>query len=347
MTSVSVILTVYNEASSIEAVLRSLAEQTRRPAEIVIVDGGSHDGTVAAIDAFGRTQPGVVLADEAEDVRPPEGTIVLRCLQRPGANISQGRNSAIAAARNDVIAVTDAGVRLASDWLAAIIAPFESDPTLQVVAGFFEADPQTPFEVALGVTTLPTLSEIDPATFLPSSRSVAFRRAAWQRAGGYPEWLDYCEDLILDINLKSQNGRFGWAPSAIAHFRPRPSLRAFYRQYYRYARGDGKAALWTRRHIIRYGTYFGGLPLGVLLGWRWRWGWLLLFAGTMVYLRTPYRRLWQGLREGTYQLSPVQLLGVISLVPIIRAVGDFAKMLGYPAGLAWRWRKKPPNWHQS
>jgi hypothetical protein len=26
---------------------------------------------------------------------------------------------------------------------------------------------------------------------------------------------------------------------------------------------------------------------------------------------------------------------------VIRVVGDVAKMLGYPAGLAWRWR----NWH--
>ena len=49
---------------------------------------------------------------------------------------------------------------------------------------------------------------------------------------------------------------FVWAPSAlVAHFRPAHNLRQFFAQYYRYARGDGKADLWRRRHAIRYGTY--------------------------------------------------------------------------------------------
>ena len=49
-------------------------------------------------------------------------------------------------------------------------------------------------------------------------------------------------------------------PTAIAHFRPRSSLRAFFKQYYRYSRGDGKADLWRKRHAIRYGAYaVGGL----------------------------------------------------------------------------------------
>ena len=61
-----------------------------------------------------------------------------------------------------------------------------------MVAGFFRADPHSPFEVAMGATVLPLRDEIDPATFLPSSRSVAFRKAAWQAVGGYPEWIDYC-----------------------------------------------------------------------------------------------------------------------------------------------------------
>ena len=40
--TVSVIATVYNEHTSIERLLDSLAAQTRRPDEVVICDGGSH-----------------------------------------------------------------------------------------------------------------------------------------------------------------------------------------------------------------------------------------------------------------------------------------------------------------
>ena len=73
----------------------------------------------------------------------------------------------------------------------------------------------------MGATVLPAVDEIRPESFLPSSRSVAFTKAAWQAAGGYPEWLDYCEDLIFDFRLREVSGPFAWAPEAVAHFRPR------------------------------------------------------------------------------------------------------------------------------
>ena len=56
----------------------------------------------------------------------------------------------------------------------------------------------------MAATVLPLTDEIDPATFLPSSRSVAFPKAVWALAGGYPEWLDYCEDLLFDFGINRQ-----------------------------------------------------------------------------------------------------------------------------------------------
>src|ERR1051326_5124055 len=81
--------------------------------------------------------------------------------------------------------------------------------------------------------------------------------------------------------------RFAFAPEAIAWFRPRPSLAAFFRQYYRYARGDGKADLWRARHTIRYATYLTAVALLVR---RSRLSWLLL-VGVAAYSRRPCQRL--------------------------------------------------------
>src|SRR5690606_23957641 len=106
----------------------------------------------------------------------------------PDCNISRGRNQAIAAAQGEIIAVTDAGVRLTDRWLERLTQPLLDDPDCQTVGGFFRADPQTVFEAAMGATVLPLVDEIDAASFLPSSRSVAFRRTAWAAVGGYPEW---------------------------------------------------------------------------------------------------------------------------------------------------------------
>jgi len=321
MTHVSVIATVLNEGESIRALMDSLVAQTRQPNELVFVDGGSSDNTVAVIESYKDRLP-------------------LRVIVSAGANISAGRNIAIEAAKCPVIASTDAGVKLSPDWLAALIAPFESKNSPKVVAGFFQPDAKTPFEIAMGATVLPELSDINPETFLPSSRSIAFTKSAWEKVGGYPEWLDFCEDLIFDLNLKAYAENFIFAPTAIAHFKPRSTLKSFFKQYYQYARGDGKADLWKKRHAIRYATYFVGAPILLWLLFATRWLGILaaLIAGWGMF-GVPYRRFlrtWQ-------RLSVLGKIKAALWIPVIRITGDIAKMLGYPVGLKWRKKNLPRN----
>jgi glycosyltransferase involved in cell wall biosynthesis len=319
---VSVVCTVLNEGASITRLLDSLAQQTRLPDEIIFVDGGSADDTVALLRRY---------ADQFQ--------LPLKVIVAPGANISRGRNIAIEAAAGPIIAGTDAGVRLGKMWLEELIKPFWMEPSPEVVAGFFVADPQSAFETAMGATVLPLVSEIKPAAFLPSSRSIAFLKSSWLAAGRYPEWLDFCEDLIFDLRLRNKVGAFTFAPKAVVYFRPRSTLRAFFKQYYQYARGDGKADLWRKRHAIRYLTYLAALPALVILGAVVSpWGWLLggILGGLGMFL-TPYKRL--VLLWGN--LSFLERLEAIFWVPIIRVIGDIAKMIGYPVGLKWRWRRLP------
>ncbi len=95
---------------------------------------------------------------------------------------------------------------------------------------------------------------------------------------------------------------------------------------------------------MRYATYLVALPLlmaglcssvlAVQLAAA-----LALLTGVAAYTRMPYRRLgrlWQG-------LSLLEKLQAIVLVPVIRVVGDVAKMLGYPAGVWWRFRRRPAH----
>lgn len=326
---VSVVATVYNEGDSIHVLMDSLLKQTRQPDEIVICDGGSQDSTVAILHEYTGRLPRLVILSEA------------------GANISQGRNRAIAEAEGPVIATTDAGVRLDPHWLERLVAPLEAGENprqkgADVVAGFFVAEVSGPFQLAMGATVLPLAEEIVPSRFLPSSRSMAFHKELWQRVGGYPEWLDYSEDLVFDLRLKEaveeNENAFAWAPQAVVFFRPRSSMKSFFQQYFRYARGDGKADLWRLRHAIRYATYLLLIPalLGhALWGQEARWlGWLGLVFGGLVNCARPWRRLWLLGRERPFG----GLLGSALLVPAIRLVGDAAKMAGYPLGLLWRWR---------
>ncbi len=313
--TVSLILTVKNEEATLTEFFASVDAQSLKPDEVILVDGGSTDGTLDVARSWKTDRPFVIVSE-------------------PGSNIAAGRNIALNRASSDIVAVTDAGTRLDPDWLRKITEPFRRPAGLQpdVVAGFFQADPRNRFELALGVTTLPDLDEIDPEHFLPSSRSVAFRRSLFEVGLRYPEWLDYCEDLVFDLKLRRAGARFEFSPGATVAFRPRSSVQRHWEQYVHYARGDGQAGLFPLRHAVRYATYFGLLP--VLLSRRDRTAALALVTGSALYLRKPLRRFARRRKD----VSGSDAVVVLALIPALRAIGDAAKMVGYPAGLWLRLR---------
>lgn len=219
---VSLIATVFNEADNIGRFAGSIRAQTRRPDEVVIVDGGSTDGTPEVIR------------------RELEGHVPLRVIVEPGLNISRGRNRAIAEARGPIIAASDAGCVLRPDWLERLVAPLEADTDLAVASGFYAMDCHSLLQQCVGLATMPgQLDPVDGETFLPSSRSVAFRKSAWQAAGGYPEWLYTGEDTLFDLKLRRMGLRFRFVPEAVVEWEPRRSWRSIYRQFFLYARGGG------------------------------------------------------------------------------------------------------------
>lgn len=312
---VSLVATLLNEYGSLPQWLRGLRNQTRLPDECIIVDGGSTDGTLELLQAADLPFPTTILV-------------------RPGVNISAGRNAAIRKASGDIIAVTDAGTEARPDWLARLVEPLESCPAVDIAAGFFEAEAGTFWEQTLVATTLPDAAEVDPDRFLPSSRSVAFRRAWIEYGFGYPEWLDYCEDVVLDLQLRRAGARQVFVPEARVRFAPRRGPVAFSRQYFRYARGDGKAGLFARRHAIRYVTYSG--LLAVLARRRPH---EIAVAGVLgaIYITPNVRRYrrWNGAASPGIGCW----LGVVGMIGFQRLIGDVAKMIGYPVGLVWRARR--------
>lgn len=312
----SLISTVLNESSSIESFLDSVARQSVVPAQVVVVDGGSTDDTVAIVQSW----------------QPPRGCEVLVAVE-DGAGISRGRNLAIELARHDLILVTDAGTSLNSNWVERMLAAFDTPSRPDVVSGFFHPTGNGFIERTIAFAVTPTLAEIDPNNFLPSSRSVAFTRAAWRSAGGYPEWLDYCEDLVFDLAMREEGMRFNFAPQAQVSWSARPSLQAFMKQYYRYARGDGKAGLWRKRHAIRYAAYIGGAVLA-LSALRSPWLFVPLFAGGSVYLSKTWRRIFTRRQEFGGGAT-----AALAVAPIVVIAGDLAKMAGYPVGIVWRSRQ--------
>jgi glycosyltransferase involved in cell wall biosynthesis len=311
---VSLIATVLNEGDGLREWLAALERQTLPPDEIVIVDAGSSDDTWELLN----------------DWRPAVPVSVLR---RPRVSIAGGRNAAINAATGEIIAVTDAGTVADERWLQRLVEAF-GDECVDVAAGFFTPALDSVWQRALAATTLPDVSEIDGERFLPSSRSVAFRRAWFDAGVCYPVWLDYCEDLVWDLTLRRAGARFVFVPDALVAFHVRATPGGFARQYLRYARGDGKAGLFARRHALRYATY-----AATLLAARRRRRHELALVGVagLGYVSRALLRLWRRDRAAGIRLG--ETMRAVPLVPALRLLGDLAKMCGYPLGLAWRWRR--------
>lgn len=311
---VAVCATVKNEAADAASLVASLGEQSLAADEVVIVDGGSDDGTFEALSIAA------------------EGDSRFRLVRAPGTNISAGRNRAIAETKAPLVAVTDAGLRRSPDWLEALVSAVQDEPLAAGSYGYILAAPHTTFEAALGAVALPLAQEIDPTRYPPSSGSVLFRREWVERVGGYPEWLAHGEDLWLDRAIWRGGGWFRHAPGADVGIRPRSSVGAFFRQYFLYAAGDGHAGMLAPRHALRYGAYGLGWTLLQHPSPAAR-ALVVLLAGA--YLGRSLRRAPAMIRQTT----GVNPLATGALTPVLRIVGDLAKMSGFVAGVSRRWRR--------
>ncbi|MBE0642688.1 MAG: glycosyltransferase [Bacteroidetes bacterium] len=260
---VSLILTTRNEAAHVPLFLDGIRAQTVRPAEIVICDGGSTDGTVERLRELGADLP-------------------LRIIVEPGANIARGRNCAIRTAAHDILAITDAGCEIEPGWLERITEPLLRTPEVDAVGGGYTLIGQTPVQRWTRASSLP-LDQQDPAAFLPSSRSFAARRSAIEKAGMYPEHLTFAgEDTALVLRMKQLGARFVTRWDARVHWYPRATFRAFLRQHYLYGLGDGEA----RNNGSRYArtaikwSFFIALPAAALIS---PWLLFLLPAALLAY----------------------------------------------------------------
>ena len=317
---VSLVATIKNEEPSIDAFLDSLFQQSQRPDEVILVDGGSTDATVARIRARAELEHSIRLI-EACDV-----------------NIAEGRNLAIGHARGHVIAVADGGTVLEHRWLERLVRPLLTQDGVSVSSGFYEPGGRNWLERAISVVITPHISEINHSDFLPSSRSVAFLREWWERVGGYPEWLQHCEDLVFDLALRDAGATFCFVPDARVTWRARRTLAGFFRQYFNYARGDGHAHLWTRRHAIRYSAYIAGGVLA-LAAPQSPTAVIALGAGTAIHFRQAFLRV----ARASCLTSDRDRLAAYLVSPTIVVIGDIAKMIGYPLGLAERARAGAPE----
>lgn len=323
---VSVVITVFNEEKSVGKLIDSLLKQSKKPNEIVIVDAKSSDKTVEIVR---RCKQSLRLRQQKKAKR-------IKLLVEPGS-VAHGRNTAVEMARFPIVASIDAGCVAKRDWLEKITAPLKHR-NVGMVAGFYDMPAKNSMQKAMNFFHGVLPSQFDSASFLPSARSVSFRKSIWEKVGGYSEKLDKtAEDTHFFYKLvkervkivRVKEARVVWEESSLLSFSD--SIKKFYQ----YAKGDAQAGIWwhpSKRlasHNIKisliFVRYIAGLILVILaLGSPLLW-WIIV-AGLVLYIFWAFRKVYlltNDLKSGLWGI-------------IIQFASDFAVMSGFLSGLIRR-----------
>lgn len=314
---ISVVIPALNEEFSIGATLEALLNQSLRPQEIIVADGGSTDQTLEVIRSF-------------ENRGTPIHTVKNK-KRLPGA----GRNEAIRNASYDFIACMDAGNIADCKWLAELAMPVSNDESIDVVYGRFIPTPETLFERCVAsVLHSNSYSGIDHNKLVDnmtekgipfSGSSVFFKKSVWQRSGGFPDWLRASEDKLFGKKIIKIGCRVIFNPRAIIYHHMRGNTFQLFKQYFYYGKSNGNSRQTSKGFFHLLFKYIAGtivlflsavFPVLFIL--------LVLSAGTYVY-RQGY------IRYVRFYKKPPDLKKLF-VIPLVLFTRDISTILGHFVG---------------
>lgn len=324
---ISVVATVRDDRDGLEEMLTALEAQTRPPDEVIVVDGGSSDGTLELLEGWSRAR------------------LPLRVLSAPATNIGGGRNVGIAAASHEWIACTDAGCRPVPTWLESLDRARRQGDLL---TGVFTVDGRTAFERMVAVTHYPDTEELERPKLLvrlshllfgrgfqasyAGGRSMAFKKSNWRAVGGFPEGVYASEDQAFSLALVRSGCRPLLVPEASVAWRPPPTWSQTARMFFTYCRGDVRSR-GRIPHALRALAWTAGPPL---VRSRTRWIRTLILGFALAYVALPLHR-------ARRSRAPVIEWWRI---PLLIAIKDLSQLAGAATGLADTVRGIPqPNPH--
>jgi len=188
MPKVSVIIPTYQSAQFVRKTIESVLVQTYRDYEVIVVDGGSTDGTREVLDSYGSR---------------------IRVISQRGKGVSNARNVGVFASRGEYIAFVDSDDLWLHKKLEVQLRFLESKPNIVGLtysdALFFaendigESKNERSFQIRKPHRGTP-IKHLLMTNFIPTS-TVMIRKLCFEKVGLFDESLQTCEDLDMWIRV--------------------------------------------------------------------------------------------------------------------------------------------------
>jgi GT2 family glycosyltransferase len=206
--SIDVAVVAFNRYELTASCLAHLARQTR-PHRVILTDDGSTDGTADRVAA------------EWPDVH------VVRTGENRG--FARATNTGVAAGDGDVVVLLNNDVDVRADFVERVVAPLERAAAVGSVAALCVRPGGERID-SIGLTCDVTLSPFPrlqgrpvaeaasprPVLVGPAGTAAAYRRSAWDAAGGLDERIfAYAEDFDLALRLRALGWGAAAAPDAV------------------------------------------------------------------------------------------------------------------------------------
>lgn len=230
---VTVLIAAYNEADAIADTIRSAAyEEYPGPLEIIVLNDGSHDDTVA-------------LAERAKAELSIGSNVSVRIVDYPQ---NRGKaavlNSGLRLARHDLIVTIDGDTRLKPDALTGIVSRLLSDPpgTVAVAGAVLVRNSREnlmtgaqEWDYFHGIAAVKRMQSMYHGTLVAQGAFSVYEKSALIEVGGWPECVG--EDIVLTWALLKKGHRIGYAEDAIVFTNAPTTFRQFALQRKRWSRG--------------------------------------------------------------------------------------------------------------
>ena len=219
----SVVIPVYNRPQEIQELLESLAQQTTRNFEVIVVEDGSQ-------------------ASSEEVVRRFQGQMPIQYIYKANSGPGPSRNAGFEIAKGDYLVIFDSDCVLPPTYFEAVECGLRQG-SLDAWGGPDRAHEKfTVIQRAMGYTMSSVLTtggirggNRRIGWFQPRSFNMGFSRKVYEATGGF-RFDRFAEDIELSIRMKDLGFRVGLIADAFVYHKRRTGFGQFFRQVFNFGK---------------------------------------------------------------------------------------------------------------